>query len=240
MQVKAATTVAVVAGTRLYRDGIAQALANDERLAVVAVLEGSRDDLDCLAAAKPDVLVLDIASLADFGSLYSIRRVVPRTRVIVLGASEREDLIIGCAEAGVAGFVEGEAGVAELTDVVHAAMRGEVVCSPRVAAALLRRIGAIGSPRQETPGAIERLTRRELQILDLIGDGLSNKEIAQSLHIELGTVKAHVHSLLDKLDVHRRAQAVARRRELEASHVFATPLTRRGAARSSSKVAAKI
>jgi DNA-binding NarL/FixJ family response regulator len=214
------TTIAVVAGTRLYREGVAQALARDERLVVMAVLAGHREEIGLLALKRPDLLLLDMASRTDFGQLRAIKRLMPATRIVVLGAAESEDLIIGCAEAGVSGYVEAQAGVEELVEVVRAAMRDELVCSPRLAAALLRRIGAIGSTTMGTQSAIDRLTRRELQILDLIDDGLSNKEIAQSLHIQLGTVKSHVHSLLDKLDVHRRSQAPARRRELEARHPF--------------------
>jgi DNA-binding NarL/FixJ family response regulator len=221
------TTVAVIARTRLYRDGVAHALSQDERLAIVAVLAGDRDELELLAAASPNMVLLDMASHNDLGQLHAMRRLLPETRIVVLGAAESEELIIGCAEAGVSGYVEAQAGVVELIEVVHAAMRDEVVCSPRLAAALLRRIGAIGSTTMRTDSAIDRLTRRELEILDLIDDGLSNKEIAQSLQIQLGTVKTHVHSVLDKLEVQRRSQAAARRRELEAHHVFAS--TRRRA-----------
>jgi DNA-binding NarL/FixJ family response regulator len=214
------TTIAVVARTRLYRDGVAHALSQDKQLVVVAILAGAPEELELLRTTAPDVLLLDMASNADFEQLHRIRHIVPETRVVVLGAAESQELVIGCAEAGVSGYVEAEAGVGDLIEVVRAAMRDEVVCSPRLAAALLRRIGAIGPETMATPSAIDRLTRRELQILDLIDEGLSNKEIALALHLQLGTVKTHVHNVLDKLEVDRRTQAVARRRELEAHHPF--------------------
>jgi two-component system, NarL family, nitrate/nitrite response regulator NarL len=227
--------VAIVAGTRLYREGIAHALRGDEHLEVVATLPGRPEDIEQLGAARPDVVIVDVASGGDLEALRAVKRAAPTSRVVVLGIADDEDAVIACAEVGVAGYVEAQAGIDELTDVVRAAVRGEAVCSPRLAGALLRRIG---SPRPQTNAAdspLERLTIREHEILDLIDEGLSNKEIGRELNIELGTVKAHVHNLLDKLGVQRRAHASARRRELEAQ-LGAVPGRRRAGAGVASKI----
>jgi len=101
--------------------------------------------------------------------------------------------------------------LADLRAVIESVARGEVVCSPRIAASLLRRIADLAAEREPPPPEL-RLTSREIEIVELIDQGLSNKEIAQRLSIALPTVKNHVHSILDKLHVHRRAEAAARLR----------------------------
>jgi DNA-binding NarL/FixJ family response regulator len=88
---------------------------------------------------------------------------------------------------------------------LEASLRDEQACSPRVASGLLRRLGAGSPPAQ--PSEPQQLTRRELEILGLINEGLSNKEIANLLRIGLATTKSHVHNLLAKLGVNRRSQA---------------------------------
>jgi len=117
--------------------------------------------------------------------------------------------VIACAEAGVSGYVTREASLDELTGVVESVARGESPCSPRISALLLRRVAETAGRRTETDAA-RRLTRREAEIVGLIDEGLSNKQIAGRLSIELATVKNHVHSILEKLQVERRAEAAAR------------------------------
>ena len=97
--------------------------------------------------------------------------------------------------------------------VVESVARGEMLCSPRLAATLLHRVATLAQERH-SPGPLDSLTVRERQIVDLLGDGLSNKEIARGLQIEVTTVKNHVHHILEKLQVARRADAAtfARRR----------------------------
>ncbi len=198
-------------------------------------MPGRPEDIEQLGAARPDVVIVDVASGGDLGPLRAVKRAAPTSRVVVLGIADDEDAVIACAEVGVAGYVEAQAGVDELTDVVRAAIRGEAVCSSRLAGALLRRIGSYPRPTIEPDSSLGRLTSREREILDLIDEGLSNKEIGRQLNIELGTVKAHVHNLLDKLGVHRRAQASARRRELEAQ-LRPVPGRRRAAAGAAPKI----
>jgi DNA-binding NarL/FixJ family response regulator len=106
----------------------------------------------------------------------------------------------------------------DLTATITSVSRDELLCSPRVAAALLRRVGALANGVRR-PHATDGLTSRECEILGLIKEGLSNKEIAVRLHIEVATVKNHVHNLLEKLQVASRAEA--------ASRLDARPLARR-------------
>ena len=116
-----------------------------------------------------------------------------------------ESEILAVAEAGIAGFVTSDASVAELVAAIESVARGEALCTPSVTAALMRRLASLARSWAEAD-PIEPLTAREREILELIDEGLSNKQIAQRLRIELPTVKNHVHRILGKLGVHRRAR----------------------------------
>lgn len=120
--------------------------------------------------------------------------------------SERD--IVATAEAGIGGYVPPDASIEDLVEAVKHAARGEMICSPRVAAALARRIATLASNRP-VGSAAPSLTAREMEVLELLEIGLSNKQIANRLSIRLATVKNHVHSILAKLNVRRRGEAVA-------------------------------
>jgi DNA-binding NarL/FixJ family response regulator len=138
----------------------------------------------------------------------------PGVKLVGLGLAETEESVLTYAEAGFAGYVPREAPLEDIVAVVRGIARGEVRYSRRIATALLRRLanGAV-SGRPESA-----LTRRETEIAGLIDEGLSNREIAHRLTIEVATVKNHVHHLLEKLQVHRRGEAAARlRRHLSPS-----------------------
>ena len=113
------------------------------------------------------------------------------------------------AEAGAAGYLLRSDPLVELVAVIGSVARGETRCSPRVAAALLRRVATLSHERRHQAEPT-RLTAREREVLQLVDDGLSNKQIARRLSIELRTVKNHVHHILEKFQVHRRAEAAAR------------------------------
>jgi two-component system nitrate/nitrite response regulator NarL len=199
--------VFLLVAVRLYRDGIAAALRRDARFRIVgsaAALESAQVDG---LAASPDVVLVDL----DLAEGVNVVRVLhgewPTTRIVALAVREADEDIISWAEAGVSGLVSRDATLAELLDAVAGAMTDEVPCRPAVAAALLRRVASLR--RDGAPADGRALTPRELEIVSLISDGLSNKEIAHSLQIELATVKNHVHNILEKLGVARRTEAVS-------------------------------
>jgi two-component system, NarL family, nitrate/nitrite response regulator NarL len=201
--------LAVVSPIRLYREGLAASLAATGRVDVVAVCLRVAPSLPELTAADPDIVLLD-ASADDAGvAVRMLAGAVPGARVVALAVVETEADVIPLAEAGVAGYLTVDQSLAELTETIVAVARGETPCSPALAGMLLRRVAALAGS-----GAPERaaLTRREEQILALLGRGLSNKEIARDLQIGLPTVKNHVHHILEKLDVTSRSAAAARAR----------------------------
>jgi DNA-binding NarL/FixJ family response regulator len=203
--------VAIVAEIRLYREGLAEMLLGEPGLEVVATAAGADDAVPALRKELPDVVLLDMAPPDNAWLVRALAAAVPGTRVVALAVPESEDEVLACAEAGVVGYVTREGSVEDLVAAIESASRGEVLCSPRMAASLFQRVATLALER--SPASIEsRLTGRELEILDLIDQGLSNKEIARRLTIELSTVKNHVHNILEKLNVSRRAEAAARAR----------------------------
>lgn len=200
--------VAVVAGIGVYADGIACGLAA-EGLDVVGTATDAVGALRVVRDGRPDVVLLDMNLPAGLSLLQVLAGREARARVIALAVQETEDLVIACAEAGVAGYVPRDASLGDLARIARAAAAGEAPCSPRIAARLLHRVAALAAERPAAPGAGEGLTRRESEIVELIDDGLSNKEIARELRIEVATVKNHVHHILGKLQATRRAEAAA-------------------------------
>jgi two-component system nitrate/nitrite response regulator NarL len=199
--------VVIVAEIRLYREGLAGALSN-HGIVVAELADGHDEALQCVARTSPDVVVLDMA-LPDSGELVrALRRRAADSRVVVVGVPENESAVIACAEAGGVGYVARDGSVADLVAAIDLAVRGEVICPPKIAASLLRRVAHLATT-PEPQALAARLTKREREVLALIDLGLSNREIAQRLYIELSTVKNHVHNILEKLGARRRSEAAA-------------------------------
>lgn len=117
--------------------------------------------------------------------------------------------MLACAEAGVSGFVSRNGSIHDVVTAVHCAVRNELVCSPRIAALLFSRVAAAGSKRLVDRDN-DALIRREHEIVSLIMQGLSNKEISRQLRIQNATVENHIHNILSKLQVRRRGEVAAR------------------------------
>lgn len=127
-------------------------------------------------------------------------------RVVALSVDEDSE-VLPLAQAGISGYVTRDASLADVAAAIEAAACGELSCSARVAGGLLRRVALLA--REREPEGDRRLTRREHEIVRLIGSGLSNREIGEQLFIEPATVKNHVHNILTKLHVSCRGDAVA-------------------------------
>jgi len=199
--------VAIVADIRLYREGLEQALERVGRIRVVASAASVADAERCLPDAGADVILLDLATPH---ALESVRDLASAAggKVVALGVSDVEEGVLACAEAGVSGYVVRDASLDQLIECLEAVGRGELSCSPLVAGALLRRVGTLAAGRAPVPPEVP-LTSRECQVVALIDQGLSNKQIASQLTIEVATVKNHIHNALEKLGAKRRSEAAA-------------------------------
>jgi two-component system nitrate/nitrite response regulator NarL len=201
--------VLVVADIPLYREGMARALGHGRRVHVLGTATSSQEALSRVRDLKPEVILVDVAMNDGFDTVRAIGEATPEAKVVALAVSDTEADVIACAEAGVWGYVPRDGTLDDLEAVVESVARGESLCSPRIAASLLRRVGALAAElRGPSPNA--SLTARELEVAELLDKGLTNKEIAQQLSPAVPTVKNHVHSILDKLQVRRRAEAAAR------------------------------
>jgi two-component system, NarL family, nitrate/nitrite response regulator NarL len=200
--------IVVVGDVRLYRDGLALILATRPRFDVLGTAATVADALELISTQQPDVVLLDTGTPQALSLVRHVHEALPRTQVVALTVPEVEETVIDCAEAGVAGYVTRDGSLADLVDAIESATRGETTCSPRIAAMLLRRVAA--APRQRSVAHVAELTAREREIARLIENGLSNKDIARQLFIEVSTVKNHVHHILEKLRVTRRSDVVAR------------------------------
>ena len=206
---RAASAVVVVSEIRLYREGLEKVLNADGRLRVAAVAADAAEALQQLTPAV-QVVLIDVG-LARAGAAIGLIRRASSACIVALGVSNSEKDILACAEAGVDGYVARDASLDELIQTIASTVRGELQCSPRVAASLLKRIATLAT--QAAPQA-ESITRREQQILALLRTGRTNKEIASQLCIEVATVKNHVHNILSKLGARRRGELAGRALEL--------------------------
>src|SRR6201987_3142089 len=205
--------IIIVSDIRLYREGLALSLARVDRVVAVGVAESVASALTCIEEENPDVALLDFAMRDALVLPHAIAAAQMREKVVAFAVADSEDEVCECAEAGIVGYVARNGSKEDLIAAIENAVRGEVHCSPRVAASLFRRLAThVQTIRQQPPEA--PLTSREQDIIALIDRGLSNKEIARQLKISLPTVKNHVHNILEKLQVSRRGAAAALIREV--------------------------
>lgn len=204
--------VLIVNDAPLYRDALAHVLEKFENITVVGTATDPDAVLAELRECQPDVILVQLVAAKGTGTLRAIADAASYGKVIALGVPNAERDIIACAEAGAAGYLLQNESLDELAARIEAVVRGEVLCSPRIAATLFRQIAELAAERRAWT-AQAHLTPRELEIVELIDRGLSNKEIAQCLCIEVRTAKNHVHNILDKLQVRRRGEVAALMRE---------------------------
>jgi two-component system nitrate/nitrite response regulator NarL len=201
--------ILIAIAVRLYREGLSEMLSRHERFEVVALEAETHSTVQRAHELQPDIVFLDVSMPDGLWLVHRLRVEVPDVAVVATAVGEADGEIVACAEAGVAGFVTRDQSLAEAVCVLESVICGESACSPRTAAALLRRV-AVLSAQREPPGPPDGLTPREKEIAGLIARGLSNKEIARELYIEISTVKNHVHHMLKKLGARGRVEVGAR------------------------------
>ena len=203
------TKVMIIGAVRLYCEGLAAALARYEGMTIVAALSGQDATVDCVRDAAVDVLIIDVQTSDLLQFVPVVRRECPSVKVVAFAVEASEDSLLTCAEEGVAGYVTCNADIDHLVHVIQTVVHDDFVCAPDVAAALVRRL-ATRTRNHRAFADDEALTARERQVLTLICEGLSNKEIAGVCQISEATVKNHVHHLLEKHKLRTRGQLAAR------------------------------
>jgi two-component system, NarL family, nitrate/nitrite response regulator NarL len=198
----------IVANVRLYREGLATILDAEDDIEVLATAALWPDAVALARAQQPDLVLVDLTLDEGRVAVAAFRSAAPAVRLVVISIGVAEDDVLSWAEVGIAGFVTREDSLSTLIGVLRSVARDEMPCSPRIAATLLRRVGVLAS-RVAPPSRAADLTSRELEVVELIERGLSNKQIGSELHIQVATVKNHIHNILEKLHVRRRVEAVA-------------------------------
>jgi two-component system, NarL family, nitrate/nitrite response regulator NarL len=214
-----ALRVIVVSEVRLLGEGLALALEREASLSVCGCFGVLNDALRNLAALQPDIVLLNTDLRAAADAITRLRALAPGVKVIALAITENLEDVVAWAQAGVAGYIPSTAALRDVAPLLVDIVRGEQPCAARVAAGLLRRVGDMGPSKGFAAVAVSAATptAREMQVLEMISSGLSNKEIARRLNIGLATTKSHVHNLLGKLGLQRRGQAASWIRAQQAS-----------------------
>lgn len=204
-------TVAVVHHSEIVREGLSLLLAQERDVVVVASCGGDLVALRAeLARTVPNVVLLSFGLNPDGAAMAAaVADSAPTARLVVIGLPSAQADLSGYVHAGVDGFVLDQAGPQELLVTVRSVASGTRVWPPAIAQALFQRASRDDASRQPASIGSARMTRREREVVALIADGLSTKEIARRLAIASFTVRAHVRNIMGKLDMHTRLQIAA-------------------------------
>jgi len=208
MQPKA--RVLIVDDNRVIRDALADALSSEEGLRVAATCAfGNGAPVEAIERTSPEVIVLPALGERAIELTHTITRRFAGVRVVLFGMKEHPETVTEAIEAGAVGYIADDASTEDFRETIRLVARGETRLTPRIAATLVVRLAALASARRADERARNvKLTPREIEILALVADGLTNKEIATQLHVEEQTVKNHIHNILERLSLRRRHQAV--------------------------------
>jgi DNA-binding NarL/FixJ family response regulator len=210
--------VLVADDQQLVREGLRVLLDLIPDLQVVGEAANGTEAVERAQMMHPNVVLMDVQmpELDGVAATQQIRETCPAVKVIILTTFDDDEYVFEGLRAGAAGYLLKDVPSEQLAEAIRAAVRGEAIIHPSVTGkvvAELTRLSERERVRREQP-LIEPLSRRELEVLALLAESLSNQEIAARLHIAPGTVKNHVSSILSKLDAGNRAKAVLRAQEI--------------------------
>jgi DNA-binding NarL/FixJ family response regulator len=202
-------TVVVADDQALVRGGFRMILETQPDVEVVAEAEDGIDAVEQVAAHRPDVVLMDVR-MPRLDGVAATRRILaehPETRVLVLTTFDEDEIVYEAFRAGASGFLLKTAPPARLADAVRTVAAGEELLAPTITRRLIEAFLSKSRAPVRSHG-LEQLTERERQVLELIGRGLSNREIADHFVISEATVKTHVNRVFSKLELRDRVQAV--------------------------------
>lgn len=206
--------VLLVIEVRLIANIFAEVLEDEADFMIVGRSEDAEGALKLIQQQKADVALVSV-SLPEDGALKLTRAIVditPNTKVLALGLADDTDDVLKYIEAGASGYILKDSSLLDLIEIIRSTQKGEAQVSAKMAAAMVERLSSL-SKMFSIPGTNftddVHLTPREREVLECIGQGFTNQEIASTLLVELGTVKNHVHSILEKLNVSNRDEAAS-------------------------------
>ena len=196
--------VLVVDDHQMFTEGLVKVLGEASDVAVVATASSVAGAVEAAKLHTPDVVLMDFELSDGDGAKATqlIKEDMPTTKVVMLTSFTDESVLVAAIEAGCSGFVTKHKAVDEVVAAVRAAFEGEALISPSMLARLLPKL------RRSSRGLGSDLTPRELEVLKLLAEGMSNSAIAEKLVISLHTVRNHVQSIIMKLQAHSKLEAV--------------------------------
>ncbi len=204
--------IIVLTPVRLLGDGLAACFSSRPDMRAIAVVNDLASLRDKLSTTETHVVLIDVTQGVDLFDVRGIASEWPDVPLVALGLTEQRQEVIRCGRAGFAGYVARDASIDELCNSLSEIVAGRLACPPEIAGGLLRALFHRESSSGESDVDLA-LTRRESEVLELLGRGFSNKEIGAELCLSVATVKHHVHHILEKLKLERRAQAMRRVRD---------------------------
>jgi DNA-binding NarL/FixJ family response regulator len=202
---------------RLFREALHSLLASQPDIQVVGEAGDGEQALRLIAELRPDMVLMDVQMpvLDGVAATRRIHEQFPACKIILLTTFDDDDYVFEGLRAGALGYLLKDAPAQNLTEAIHSAARGETFLHPSIATKVVARLNQQSGAASSMPaGLTEPLTAREIDILRMIARGYSNREIADELVITEGTVKNHVTSILGKLGVRDRTQAVLKAQDL--------------------------
>lgn len=192
----------------LFRRGLIATIEEEVDLEVLGEAGDADEAVELAEELAPDVVLMDVR-MPGGGGIEATRRIsdlVPGTRVLMLTVSDEPDDLLAAIKAGAAGYLLKEVSATEVARAVRAVHAGQSPMSPMLAGKLMAEFAALGE-REDVKPRPPKLAPRELEVLGLVAEGLSNRAIAEQLGISPNTVKNHVGNILEKLQLHSRTEA---------------------------------
>jgi NarL family two-component system response regulator LiaR len=202
-------TVLIADDHPLVREALHRTLAGEDDIEVVAEAGDGDEAVKLASELKPNVAVMDIVmpKLNGIEATRKIKEIAPDTAILILTAYDDDEYVLGLLDAGAAGYLLKSARGRDLVGAIRTIRSGESVLHPKIIAKLLKR--ATVAPAEEHK-ASDLLSERESEVLKLVTSGMSNKEIAEKLFLSQRTVKAHLTSVFNKLNVASRSEAIVK------------------------------
>jgi DNA-binding NarL/FixJ family response regulator len=195
----------------LFRRGLEMVLEAEDDIEVVAEAGNGKQAYDAAVQHMPDLVLMDVLMPGHGGidATKRIKDVSPHTKILMLTISDEEEDLYEAIKAGASGYLLKEISIEEVADAIRKVHAGQSLISPSMASKLLTEFAAMArkdEEKQQMPAP--RLTDREMEVLNLVAQGLNNRDIAKNLFISENTVKNHVRNILEKLHLHSRMEAV--------------------------------
>jgi len=203
--------VLVVDDQELFRRGLTMLLNAEPGVEVVGEAGDGIEGTALAERTAPDVVLLDIRMPKRSGieACLAIKEAVPTAKIVMLTVSDEEDDLFDAIKAGANGYLLKEISIEEVADAIRSVVQGQSLISPSMASKLLNEFNTLAKQADEKPRLqAPRLTTRELEVLKLVAQGMSNRDVAEALFIAENTVKNHVRNILEKLQLHSRMEAV--------------------------------